>query len=684
MEILAPAGSYKSLVAAAACGADAVYLGTSKLNARRAAQNFEGEQLSGAVAYCHARGVKVYLTLNTVVMGDELPILVKALEEASSLGVDGVIIQDLAVLALVRAVCPQMPIIGSTQMAITGPDGAAAAKELGFSRVVLARELNLGEIRAITSSCDIQTEVFVHGSMCVGVSGQCYLSAVIGGRSGNRGLCAQPCRLPFSSGGRDEAGLSLKDLSLIDRIAALKSVGVSSLKIEGRMKRPEYVAAATTACRKALAGETPDMDELAALFSRSGFTKGYFEGCPGADIFGVRLKEDVTAASPALFAKYAALYEKETGRVTTDFKLDISEFAHPSLQVSDREGGIFTATLPEYPQPAKTSPTTTQKAVAALSKTGGTIFTPGKIECNIAPEIYLGVSHINTLRRTALDGLAEIRGRARPLNFDRHAAARVIDIPDEREKPVCPKLYIRLERAGQLAGVPQNGAWLVSLPMSELESISDNALGQTLAVELPKYEFGGWDDLPGRLAALRKRGIAHAVAGSLAALRLGSVGGFECIGDFTLNITNTPALGEYDRLGAAAATLSFELRLSEAKKIAGSLPRGVIAYGFLPVMQLRVCPVRTRRGCEGCNYPTLRDRKGKRFFLSCRDGTVVLHNYLPLWMGDKQPELEGFDFITLYFTRESPGQILRLIKDFENGGYPGGEYTRGLYYRGVE
>ncbi len=277
MEILAPAGNEQSLIAAVRSGADAVYLGTGAFNARRNADNFKDNSLAEAVNYCHGRGVKVYVTLNTLIRDEELPAFLDAAREVAEAGPDGVIVQDLAVVKVLKTICPDLPLVASTQMSVHNAAGVKALEDLGFSRVVLARELTLEEIRKIRSETRAELEVFIHGALCMSVSGMCYYSAMMGERSGNRGLCAQPCRLNSACNGRPYA-LSLKDMSFITRVRDLEAAGVCSVKIEGRMKRPEYVAAAVTAVRTALDGKEPDMATLQAVFSRSGFTDGYLTG----------------------------------------------------------------------------------------------------------------------------------------------------------------------------------------------------------------------------------------------------------------------------------------------------------------------------------------------------------------------------------------------------------------------
>jgi len=686
LEILAPAGGEESLIAAMACGADAVYLGGAVLNARRGAKNFDDERLAWAVSYCRARGVKAYLTVNTIVLERERALLPEILRGACELGIDGVIAADLAVAEMARRACPDLPLFASTQMAVTGPEGAGALREMGFSRVVLARELTLEEIRAIRAACDIELEVFVHGALCVSVSGQCYLSSVIGGRSGNRGLCAQPCRLPFTYKWLENA-LSLKDLSLINRLGELEAAGVCSIKIEGRMKRPEYVAGAVAACRKAIEGQHYDLEELAGLFSRSGFTQGYLDGKRDIGMFGSRRKEDVDAASPELLSKYAALYKKERPRVPADFKLELRPEQPARLSVCDADGNAAEA-AGEIPAPAINAPTDSEMASAALSKTGGTIFLAGEISCDIASGIRLSASELNALRRDALERLMAKRAAPRPIPFYDAEANRLPEPSPRGNLYAHPELRLRLERAEQLSGLEDSGATMISLPAAQLLKLDDDNITRydgILAAELPKYEFGG--ALTDSLAYLREKGITRAVAGSLGAIRAALEADLDCHGDFSLNIANTTALEQYQALGLASATLSFELMLAQANNLGGNLPRGVIAYGYLPLAHLRACPVRAGGDCPGpqaCEFPALRDRMGKRFFLGCDGQTAVMHNYLPLWMGDKRERFRGLNFLTLYFTKESPLQIAEILRLYKQGETFPGEYTRGLYYRGVK
>ena len=312
-EILAPAGSMESLTAAVRCGADGVYIGGKRFSARAAADNFSDEELYTAAEYCHLHGVKLYRAMNTVIFDSEAQAFADAVRVSADAGMDGLIIQDIGAAYIARTVCPDMPLHASTQMTIETPLAAVFAADLGFCRTVPARESSLETIRDICAT-GIETEVFVHGAQCMCLSGQCYMSALIGSRSANRGRCAQACRLPFTTGNdKDEHALSLKDMSLLYHTDELIGAGAASFKIEGRMKRPEYVAAAVTAFRHAVDGSgdlKKDMQMLASVFSRSGFTDGYLTGEVLPDMFGFRRYEDVKAAESVL-PSLRELYKSE-------------------------------------------------------------------------------------------------------------------------------------------------------------------------------------------------------------------------------------------------------------------------------------------------------------------------------------------------------------------------------------
>lgn len=402
LEILAPCGSPEALEAALNSGADAVYLGLSSFSARRNAANFTFDEFADSVRTAHRQGTRVYVTLNTLVFDDELPELKKAILGIAEAKADGVIVQDFGVVRLIKDLAPSLRLHASTQMTVTSASGAEFALKQGFSRVVLPRELSLEEIKAITSRVDIETEVFVHGALCVCLSGQCLLSAVMGGRSGNRGLCAQPCRLNYRSGERDYA-LSLKDLSLIERLGDLDEAGVTAAKIEGRMKRPEYVAAAVQSCRKVLNGEKADMELLKTVFSRSGFTESYFDGTM-SNMQGIRQKEDSEGLSQAL-SSIRQLYREPYKRFVIDFEVNVK--ADRPISCTAFCGSLTETVTGDVPQKAINRSTTEEDIINRIGKLGGTVFKAGKISVNTDEGLSVSAAALNELRRRAVDGISE-------------------------------------------------------------------------------------------------------------------------------------------------------------------------------------------------------------------------------------------------------------------------------------
>ena len=374
-ELLAPAGGQEALVAAVQSGADAVYMGFGAFNARRSARNFSDEEFRAAVSYCHLRGVKVYLTLNTLVTDRELPALAAEARTASECGVDAILVQDWGVLATLQKIIPDVPLHASTQMSLHTLSGVQEAARLGMTRAVLARELSRGEIAEICQKSPIEIETFVHGALCMCYSGQCEMSAVIGRRSGNRGTCAQPCRLPYGFSGRaDGHPLSLKDANLAPFVPEMMDMGVACLKIEGRMKRPEYVAAVTEIYARLLREHrTPTKDEqkkLALAFSRDGFTEGYYRGVRGREMFGTRPEN---ARWPEdWFSEIRARYEKENLRlVPLALNCTIRAGQPMTLTAEDADGHRVTVTG-AVPEAARSRAVTAEEVETRLKKTGGT------------------------------------------------------------------------------------------------------------------------------------------------------------------------------------------------------------------------------------------------------------------------------------------------------------------------
>lgn len=678
-EILAPAGGEAQLRAAVLCGADAVYLGLRGFNARAGAENFDESTLPQTVGWCHARGVRVYVTLNTLVTDRELPQWLHSLDAVAAAGVDGVLVQDLGLAKIIRQRYPTLPLHASTQMTIHNLAGARLLEEMGFAQVVLARELSKEEIAAICAGTSMRCEVFVHGALCMSVSGQCYLSSVLGERSGNRGRCAQPCRLDFKSHGRGYA-LSLKDLTLTDRLRELETLGVASFKIEGRLKRPEYVAAAVTACRQSLAGEVPDLETLRSVFSRSGFTDGYYTARRDLTMFGTRTREDAAAAAEVQ-GKLSALTRNEVGRLPVDMVLTMAPGEPATLAVTDGTHRVEVAG--EVPQTALTRPTDEELARRALEKCGGTPFYLQNLTCHIGEGLMLPLSTLNRLRAAALTALAEARSVVVPYPQAPAAAGE----PAGRARPTgAPRLGCRLAAAAQATPAIRRGAGRLSLPLHELAECPEllEACGPRLAAELPVFCAPQQEEAVMRaLRKLKEQGLTAALCGNLGSLLMAREAGLRIIGDYGLNIINSPAAQQAAALGCDEITLSFECERNAARNIDSPIPIGVIAYGRLPLMLLRNCPGKTAAGCGDCrgiNHIT--DRRGEDFPLQCQNRQYThLLNPRPLFLSDRLPEWDFCDFLTLRFTTETPAECDEVLKMYQTGAAPAGPFTRGLYYR---
>ena len=685
IEILAPVGSEEMLRAAVFSGADAVYLGFSGFNARTGAGNFDADSLQEAVRFCHARGVAVHVALNTTVYGTELPALEQAIRAVAASGADAVICQDLAVATLIGKIAPQLPRHGSTQMSVHTLQGALELKELGFTRVVLARELSLPEVEHITKHCGIETECFIHGALCMSVSGQCYMSAFLGGRSGNRGSCAGPCRLPFEANALPEGKpgrlhhLSLKDNSAIDKLDKLQALGVASAKIEGRLRTPEYVAAAVSACLAGREGRAYDRDLLKNAFSRSGFTSGYLDGKIDGTMFGVRSEADAELTKKTL-PMLRELYRRERSRVPVQMKLEIEEGGE-KLTVTDADGNKAFAYGDAEPQPARTDPT--ESLNRSLAKTGGTPFAAEKItvEMDGGPWFIPG-SAVNELRREALDVLLKKREVLRPWpTTEEHVAA----LP-QRTLPPRRTLRARFERWEQVPERALDGVEYLILPIAQADRVPREWRAKTI-LELPRVMFGALEqDTARRIAATQDAGFAGYEVSNIAHLRL--CRGLPMTGGFGLNITNNIAAQFYAEQGLSSLLILPEVKDSDIASIAPTrngkpVPTGVMIYGHMPLMLTRACPLKNIHDCAHCDKTgVLTDRKAKKFPVRCGLGVRTIYNPVPIYMGDK-PGALAVDYGVAYFTLESREEAVQILDSIRTHAPFEGDFTRGLYFKGT-
>lgn len=673
IELLAPAGSPEGVRAAVQSGAGAVYMGFGTFNARRNAQGFSPDEMADAIAYCRARGVKTNITLNILAGDRELDAALRDAKFLYEAGADALIIQDLGLARLIHAHAPDFALHASTQMTIHTLDGAREARDIGFSRVVLSRECTRDEVRLITSEAGVETEVFVHGALCMCYSGQCYLSAVIGQRSGNRGLCAQPCRLPYNGG----YPLSLKDLALAGHIAELAGLGVSSLKIEGRMKRPEYTAIVTKIyaglLRERRSPTPEERDTLRRVFSRDGFTDGYYTGKIGDQMFGT--KTDVPLSEvQSLYDEAARRFEP--GREAPLVPVSMCFTARKDTGAVLSADGVSAMAPVEQ---AKNRPTTPEMVEKSLRKTGGTPFYVKNLRIELEDGLVVPASVMNGMRRDALDLLLAKRGT--PPSRDWMEGALL-----ERDAENAPRegflgftASVRTRaQADALRGIgletvyaPLEVAAQTGLPAILPRVFSDN--------EQPEVEM--------LLGEAMSRGAKTVLAGNIGHIALARRLGFTVRGDFGLNAYNSKTLHALAEMGVQRQTLSFEARLAQIRDMKGPLETEMVVYGYLPLMIFENCAIRRQHGgkcsCQD-GITCLTDRRGERFALlpeyGCRN---TLLNSRPLCLREDFARL-GVQTARLLFTTETPEECARIARAFLEDTPLTGEFTKGLYKRGVE
>ena len=700
LELLSPAGSPEALRAAVQSGCGAVYLGWGSFNARRSAKNFSDEEFADAIRYCHLRGVRVFLTLNTLLTDRELPLALDAARTACRLGVDSVLVQDWGLFALLREALPDLPLHASTQMSVFTAGGANEVYGDGCERVVIARECSREDTAAICKACPAEIEIFGHGALCMCYSGQCEMSALIGGRSGNRGTCAQPCRLPYGFNGpaKNTYPLSLKDSCLADRISDMERMDVSCLKLEGRMKRPEYVAVITDIYarliregRKPTAAEKKDL-ELA--FSRSGFTADYWQGRHGPAMFGTRPEN--TPEPKELFAAARAKYEKDDARtVPIHFSCSCQAGQPVSLTVWDDDGHVAAAEGP-IPEPAQNKALTASDLESRLQKTGGTAFRCADGSADVADGLFLSAGAVNALRRDALAALENARC-AVPVRREQDFSP----LPNLDCTADTPALTVSVTTWVQAEALLPLSPAHIDLPLellAERTSLPD-FVGEWCAI-LPRV----WRDrdepqLRAWLTHVKKLGVTAALAGNIGHLSLLRDTGLIVRGDYGLNVFNSRALNYLRQKGLSSTCLSFELRFPQLRDIQKVIPAEAIVYGRLPLMITENCLVQNETGCRlseagavvpeqaPCRRPNeLQDRTGAKFSLLPAYGhRTEIQNSAPVWLADK-PEWKrcGLAYARLRFTTESPEDCADIYRAYLDGSPAPGPFTRGLYYRGVE
>lgn len=729
VEILAPAGSFESMKAAIAAGADAVYIGGSRFGARAYADNLDEDRMLEAIDYAHLHGCLLYMTVNTLVKEGELGDLYSYLEPYYLQGLDGVIVQDLGVFALIKTYFPKLPIHASTQMTVTGAYGAKLLKDLGASRIVTARELSLEEITQIHEKVDVEIESFIHGALCCGYSGQCLFSSLVGGRSGNRGRCAQPCRLPYDvkrggqllNQGDEKYVLSLKDLCTLELIPDLIEAGVFSLKIEGRMKSPRYTAGVVSVYRKyvdlflaqgreSFKVEEKDRQMLLELFDRGGFTQGYYTRHNGADMVAVKEKPSFRQGNEELFRYLDDHYvlKKQQEGIWGQVKMQEGQPVQMELRCRD----IRVTVSGEVVQQAQNQPITREKLKKQIGKTGNTPFMFDKLDTVVEGAVFLPVQALNELRRNGLERLQEAvllpfrRDRGQEKDCGEESFGEE-DVDQNSGKPAAPmELHVLLER-------PET-----------LKEILNNPDVSEVIIEAEGFIPESWQSTVNRCHQARKRcvlalpPIFRTVAADFFDKTMGALtgAGFDglllrnleeveymrerqvklpWIADHNLYTFNHRAAELVRDQGAFRITLPLELNNRELLKT-GSRGQELIAYGYLPMMVTAQCIKKTVEGCS--RRPELlmmKDRMGKELPVRnhCSFCYNTIYNISPLSLLGQERLVETLEpgAIRLQFTMETPGEAAEITKAYgasflhgETVKMPVSDYTRGHFKRGVE
>ena len=673
-ELLSPAGSREAFEAAIEGGADAIYIGGASFNARINAKNFSSEDMRAAVKLAHTYGVKVYQTINIMTLDREMSELESTVISSADAGIDAFIVSDLGAAARIHRILPDMPLHASTQMSVHNAAGAKMLESYGFSRVVPARELSREDIATLVKDNPLEVEIFIHGAMCVSHSGQCLFSSLVGGRSGNRGLCAQPCRLPYSASnckGCDKYPLSLKDMSLATHVREIIDSGVASLKIEGRMKSPEYVRGVTAIWRKLLDegrdATKADIEELAALFSRGGFSDGYYERKIDRKMLGVRSDEDKQAS------REIDKFNKITRKIPLDIKATVVEDKPMRLELA--ACGKTVAVDAEIAQRAINAPLDESAVIRSISKLGDSAFKLGNINIELGEQVMVPVSQMNSLRRAGVEKMTEALAE----NPIYHVESTV------PQKPVGERYsrnVARFAMTDQITDKARDYFDICLLPLDKFVADGKKADGFVMPPVIFDSEIGRVEGLLEGAADFTPR---YAVVSNLGQIELVKkrCPDIKMIADFRFNVGNDETVAFFEKLGFESIVASTELTLPQLRDLGGSV--GAVVYGRIPLMTLEKCVIKELYGdknaCEICSEhgAEMRDRRGFIFPVvrEYPHRNIVL-NSLPTSMSDRLGELERARVSDRHFifTVESADEVDEIVDDFKKSRAPSGKVRR--------
>jgi len=677
IEILAPAGSYENLKTAVLSGADSVYFGLSDFNARRNAENFSTfEQIKEAVDFCHLRGKKAHVTLNTLIYDNEVDLLIKQIETINKVGFDAIIVQDFGCINILKEIS-KVPLHASTQLSVHNVSDAKKLKQMGFERVVLSREMSLKEIKRIIDKVDIEVEIFIHGALCMSVSGQCYFSSALGNRSGNRGLCAGVCRLPFYVEDKDRYNLSLKDVCYIDYIEEFAKLGISSLKIEGRMKNSAYVKTIVSEVRKKVEKDEYNKKLLEDVFSRSGFTDGYLTGKRNG-MFGVRSEED--KAYTRKISEEISKEVMEENKVKVDIRYDFTLGKKAYVEFTDSEHNKVDV-YSDIVQEAKNKPLLKDNIEKNLLKLGSTIYEAESITGNADDNIFVPISKINEMRRTASEKLDKLR-------LDKFPVYQINDFNRLRLKKRLKgnKNIAVLNDISMISDTVLDFFDEVFFPLFDINNLDENIINKyskKLGVEIPRVYFDDENNIKKFLSLSKSRGIVKGLAHTIGKIDMLDKEGFDVYTGFGTNVVNSYSIDILEKSikRLENITLSFENTINRINKINAETELSVIVYGYLPLMTSRNCPVKEEIGCEKCKGgKSLTDRMGKKFKVKCNGQTSELYNTYPLCIFDKLNNLNNDINRVFLFNNENKNDIENVIKSYKENKKID-DSTKGCYFR---